>query len=245
MQMKSSTNARRPATAGRTLRFAAAAALLATTLMAATAAHASLVVTSALRDINADTSTSDAIETKSFATSGLFKQALNSQDDSSGPDPFARARQETDIQALSFIGTGSSQLNLFDGAFGDAESVFSLFFTLSSAFEFDGSATLEASGNAFSHATFVLEHLGVGGGIVESGTDTELTLSGTLGPGDYSMVVRASSISIDPNEAGDASFSIRLDFTELVDPPTAVPEPQSLALVFAGLLACGAMRRRG
>lgn len=240
--MKPSINFRRPAVAGGTLKSIAAAVLMGATLLAATSAQAGLVVTSALRAISADTTGSAAEFASVSTTSGPFSEVVQSVVSATGPS--AVASQETVIQALSFIGNGTSVLNLFDGISGSAESVYSLLFTLTSSFAFDGSVILDATGNAFSHASFVLEHLGAGGGIVESGIDTLLSLSGTLGPGDYSLVARAESNSIDPNEAGRASFNIRLDFTELADPPAGVPEPHSLAIALAGLLACGVVRRR-
>jgi len=243
MQTKSNADQHRTVTAGSTLKAIATAALLAATLLGATAARAGLVVTSATRSLVADTSISDEISTKTFATDGVFNIGIQSTDGFNNSN--ARAFQESDIQSLTFVGRGSTRVNLFDGDFGSAESVYSLFFTLSGAFEFDGLVDLEASGNAFSHASFVLERLGAGGGIVESGLDTGLAFSGTLGAGDYSLVATASSSSIDPNEFGQAAFDLRLGFTDLSDPPAAVPEPQSLALALAGLLACGLVRRRG
>ncbi|HSV84233.1 MAG TPA: PEP-CTERM sorting domain-containing protein [Ramlibacter sp.] len=224
------------------LRSIATAAVLATALFGATSAQASLVVTSAVRSVRAETTGSAVDKAAASTTVGPFNQEVQSQVAGNGPS--AQASQDSLIDALTFTGTGSSALDLFDGRLGSAESVYLVFFTLTSSFSFEGSAVLGATGNAFSHASLVLEQLGAGGGVVESGLDTVLSLSGTLGPGDYSLVARADSSSIDPNEAGRADFSFRLDFTDLADPPAAVPEPQSLALALAGLLACGLARRR-
>ena len=243
MQTKANSNNHLAAVAGRGLESIAAAALLATTLIGATVAHAGPVVSSASRLISADT-TASALDSASVSTtSGAFSQVVRSEVLRGGP--LAEATQDSVIDALSFSGNGSSLISLSNGAGGRAQSVYSLFFTLSSSFELDGSVLLQAAGNAFSHASFVLEHLGAGGGIVESGIDSLLTFSGTLGPGDYSLVALATSSNIDPNEFGSASFNLRLDFTESADPPTGVPEPHSLALALAGLLACGVVRRRG
>ena len=228
------------------LRTVAVAALCATALLGAHTAQAGLIFTTTQRSVSADTSrTAPALLASS--NPGLFTGTAVSQvpvDRGNGPS--AAAAQTTTLEPLLFSGSGNATLNLFDNTGGEAESLLTVFFTLTTSFSFSGFADLSGSGNAPSQASFDLDLLGLGGVSVVSGNDTQplWPYSGTLAPGDYSLNVRASSQSIDPNEAGNAAFNFQVAFTDLGSPPAAVPEPQALALALAGLLACGTTRRR-
>jgi hypothetical protein len=249
--MSSKLQLRGPVRLAGALRATALAALLATPLLASTAAQAAVVITSAARSVFADTSGSPPVTLSSNTTQGLFTQTVKSQIFfDTGDGPSATAAQNTGMEfdvgttALQLGGTGSTNLDLFGGATGAAESVFSVFFTLTSSFDLFGTAALLAGGGDASHASVSLDHLGASGGNVFSGIDTLTPLNGILGPGDYSLVLRARSDSLDPVETGRASFGFALAFTAIDDPVQQVPEPQSLALALTGLAACGLLRRR-
>jgi len=247
MHMKSNAEPRRPATAGRTREVVAAAALLASTLMAATAAQAGVAVTAAERSIRAATSASTEQTQSTVAPSGLFNESvLSVQLPDTGDVPRASAEQVSDIDAFAFVGFGSSSLRLFNGGVAESSSIFSLSFTLTSGFDFVGSATLAASGNAGSFASLQLERLGANGGIVVQGSESTgaFDYSGTLASGDYNLVAFAGSFSGNsPLNAGDASFAFTLILLD-PSPPPAVPEPHSLVLALAGLLGGGLVMRR-
>ncbi len=69
-------------------------------------------------------------------------------------------------------------------------------------------------------------------------------LGGTLGLGVSLGNLEAPIRSVDSNESGGGRFNRRVDFTEFDAPPEGVPEPQTAALVLAGMLSCVAVRQR-
>jgi hypothetical protein len=226
----------------------AAAALCAATLLASSAAQAELIFTSAARSVSADTSLSLPDSKLSSTRSGLFNETALSQIflDAVG-NSSATASQNTRIDALAFSGRGEAALDLKEASTGFANTFIELFFTLTSSFSFNGDVRLVANGAAGPAASFVLEE--VGGASILSGNDANplAPFSGTLDAGDYVVRVLADGATNAPSllSTSFASFDFRLAFVELADPPPpGVPEPASLALVLAGVWACGATRRR-
>lgn len=216
-----------------------AAAMLTGGLLAAPSVQGALVITSATRSVSADTSLSaPQVDSRSDTSGDLSLFVVSSPP---GPNsPFAQAVQNSSLGALDFFGTGAAEVGLADGARGSAESLISVFFTLTSSFSFNGDARFSGSGNAPSHASFDLDDLSAGNIVSGSDTSPLAPFTGTLLAGNYHLLARASSASIDPNEGGLGTFLFNLHFADLEQPPE-VPEPHGLALVLAGLMACRAV----
>lgn len=223
--------------------------LLAATMLAAgfatvPAAHAALVVTNATRSTSADTSLSAPSSTLTNSTSGVFNAAAFSVQ--AGPNgAFAMAELDSTINPLAFQASGQAAIGLANNASGQAESLFDVFFTLTTAFSYSGSAALGVdAGNAVRSAIFVLEEE-AGTDIVNGSNKNPLApFAGNLAPGNYHLLVRASAGSIDPNEGGLATFSFNLDFVDLDTPPAGVPEPSGLALAALAAVALRRTRRQ-
>lgn len=216
-----------------------AAALMAAGLATPPAAQAALVVTSANRFVAVDTSLTPGQQTSSFATSGAF---VASEGVAPGGSR-ATAGQESGILPLAFVGSGFGSIAMGD-ATGQAESLFDVSFTLTSAYLYSGTAAFEVSGNAFTTAFFALQDGGGRDIVLSTAFDQQPPFDGTLAAGDYHLLVRASADSIDPNESGFASFSFNLNFVPVDSPPGAVPEPAGLALAALAVLALRGTRRR-
>lgn len=220
-------------------RAALAAALLAAGV---TAAQAALVVTTAMRSVSVDTSQSPAQTIQTLSTSGNFVQTATTTDPQTAST--AQASQESLIGALAFLGNGQAGIALGSGVGGQAQSLYELFFTLTSSFSFSGGATFGTDGNASTGASFLLEEA-LGTDIINGSNTSPLApFAGNLGPGDYHLLVRAGTSSIDPGEAGRASFDFNLNFVDLGGEPGPVPEPRGVALAVMGLAALGVARRR-
>lgn len=229
------------------LRSIAASALLASTLLGAGAVQASLVVTSASASLSADTSGSSPATEVVGAVGGVIDHTVQSQVFlDTGDGALARAKLEAAHLPTQLFAAGDAELLLSDGVLGTASLGYQLLFTLSSRVQLSGIVGFRTSGSGDLQAGFDLALRGPTGHSILSATETspDIDVLLTLDPGDYIISGFASAASGDVSASGAAGFLFNLTATELGEPPLVVPEPHSMALVLAGLLASAVMRRR-
>ena len=239
-----------PACAATTLRSIAATALLATALLGAGAAQASLVLFTAQGTLVADTTGSDSHFALPSAVGGVISQSVQSQIPlDTGDGALARATLDSVSTATHLTATGVTEAVLTDGVSANAVSLYEQFFTLTSRYQISGHVNLQTAG-AFDPqrltTDFAIHFRQPGNNVIiltaDEPSDFDVLL--TLDPGDYLITAGARFAGESSVESGSASFTFDLTATELGEPPRAVPEPHSLALVLAGLLGCGAVRQR-
>jgi hypothetical protein len=222
---------------------AATAALLACTLLGATAAHAALIVDSADRSVTALNPASDDVVLNTSDKADPFNFAALSA--APGSRSFARSAQNSDIQDLKTFGSGDSTVTSVDGNSLIAKSSFDALFIVSDvSIDFFGSAAVSVAGDTQNFAKFSLEQLGVANGSIVNFTGTQSgSFSGTLAPGRYALSAQAVSSSLFGVETvNQSTFNFNVSFSDPVAQP--VPEPSAWAMALLGLAGCLVARRR-
>jgi hypothetical protein len=238
----------RPAYAGAMRRSIAAAALLATSLFGTGAAQAALVVVSSTGTLTADTSASVEAAATVPAVNGLIDKTVVSQVFlDNGDGSLAKAFLDSAALPTQFFAAAESELQLTDGVTGAAEVNYLLNFTVTSTTQLSGTVGFSSIGIGDLLASFMLSVAGPGGAVILStnaaAPDIDVLL--TLQPGNYELLAQTGAANFNADNGISAiGFAFNLLATDVVDPPAAVPEPQSLALLLAALLATAATRRR-
>jgi len=231
------------------LRSITATALLASALLGAGAAQAGVVLGAATGFIAADTSDTEAESESLTAVDGVISRSVQSQRfTDTGDAPLARASLDSFSATTHWTAAGAAELvQMADGVGALAQTSHLVLFTLTSRHQISGLVSLLTVGTPDELGTsFSIDLLGPDFHSILSATEpsSDIDVSLTLDPGDYRVIARASAAGFTANHSGSASFGFDLTATDLGEPPLVVPEPQSLALVLAGLLGCGAAHQR-
>jgi hypothetical protein len=239
----------------------ALAALLASTLMAA-GAEAAVLITDVHRGLRVKVGNLQADLEFSGALSGAFDKTVTSQqlfdDDASVGFFTATATQSSTVDAQVFAGTGSAAFAAPRLGTTEALSAYFILFTLTETYVFGGFANLiveqDPTGltEPLARSKASLEKVLVDGSkqdIFNSFVDDTSSVLFTLLPGVYELGIttnaRGSPITGNIPHSAQGSFDFRFTLTEVADvPPNNVPEPGSLALMGAGVLAAAASRRK-
>lgn len=242
----------RPASAPRPYRAFGALALCTALSLAATSARAGLVVvTSASRSIVAETTDASPSAAAAVSTTGVFDDAVSSPA-SSGGVVFALAAQDSDINTPFFSGSSKVAVGSDAATSASAESTYALLFSVTGDFGFRAFVDMGSNGNGASQTAFELFQIGADGASTSmlSAVQAIPIVDGTLGSGNYGLSVRASSSASGVDQVANSFFRFSVSFFDLFEPPSdppndphAVPEPQTLALALAGLLAAATARR--
>lgn len=207
-----------------------------TSLMLANSAHAGLLLTSIEREVSAFAEG----DVPGFDSTNLSVGAYSAAVASGNGSARARATQDSNIGTSDISADLFASSSSFIGALANAQSRVDIFFTLTSSYQYAGTAFRAIGGNSDSDLIFFIED--IANGIV---THEPQIGSGLLGPGDYRLFLAATSSVTGAVQSGFAQFGVDISFTEVAtQEPDAVPEPDSLVLALAGVLACGAARRR-
>jgi PEP-CTERM motif len=227
------------------------------TAMFASSVQADVIVTSARRIMFADNSQLAQLNDTSTDLSGIYNKTL-SRVSQSGPDvDVAIATQNSNIGAQFFTGTSTADVGYTFGGETFAQTLFEVFFTLTESYNVIASARVAGdSSDGFNHNTFFnfTDIGGTGISLKHSSFEQQQgsvaqAFSRTLSAGDYTLNAGANSSGF-RSDIRTGSSSSRFDFavvlTELDDTPPSnnVPEPGSLALMGAGVLAAAASRRK-
>jgi hypothetical protein len=226
----------------------ALAAVLASTLMAASA-EAAVLITGVTRSTLADNGVLAALEDTSTALSGVYNQTLARNFFFDEGSVTASASQNTNIADQVFSGTGSTEITQQPAAQQTrAVSQFTMLFTLTESYILSGLVTFKSvESPGFANDTeFQLTKIGSSTSIRLDEFSLSPTLSGTLDAGDYFLDIVSRSGNVGNIGSASSSFDFSVVLTELGDtpPPNNVPEPGSLALMGAGVLAAAASRRK-
>jgi hypothetical protein len=230
-------------------------ALVATlaTAMFASSAQAAVVITEVSRSTFANNNVLPLLEDTSTALSGVYNQTLTRNFFFDEGPANASASQNTSIAAQIFEGSGISSIENPPGEGTKADVKFRMLFTLTESYVLSGILTLvrERAPQFGGITDFSLSGGDLDDFDLSFGCNEVATFTRTLVAGDYRLNLRALSDSTDfggSETAGSAfsSFNFSVVLTELDDtpPPNNVPEPGSLALMGAGVLAAAASRRK-
>jgi hypothetical protein len=231
-----------PAPPPRWFKTAATCTLLASTLLAATAAQAELRLNTAERSVTAlDPASTEQVD-DNFGPFEFNATVVSTTPNSASS---ATASQNSDILALQLSGAGAAEVNSFDGNSLFSNSSFRVQFDVVDApIQFQGSAAVSESGDSQSFANFSLEQFGVANGrIVDFNDKQSGSFSGTLEPGSYALSAQAVTGSFfGVDTVNQSTFNFNVSFSDPVAQP--VPEPSAWALALLGLVAVMARCRK-
>jgi hypothetical protein len=229
-------------------------ALVATlaTAMFASSAQAVVVITEVSRSTFANNNVLPLLEDTSTALSGIYNQTLTRNFFFDEGPANASASQSTNIAPQIFAGRGSTSIENPPGGKTEADSRFQMFFTLTETYVLSGLVSFQNIQSAGFGTTirFQLSDLDFSNDvdIILDESNPSSILSATLIAGDYFLDVFSSSRNFSSSLGGLASssfdFSVALTEVDDTPPPNNVPEPGSLALMGAGVLAAAASRRK-
>ncbi len=260
--MKQISKSKRRCTAG----FFKTTALVATlaTAMFASSAQAAVVISSTINNLRASNGVGPGASDFVVGVPGNYSNTLTDFDLISQGTQLTSVIQNINIDTGSLVFSGSGSAGHSNRISGQTFilvkgiSEFVLDFSLTSLYVFSGSVVLDSEhslGDIFASVGQAELRSNVLSGQSEKVFDFSsfhipsdpTSVSFTLGPGDYRF--RAEAITSGggsgvPNN-GFASFDFQFALTEVADiPPNSVPEPGSLALMGAGVLAAAASRRK-